>query len=113
MEAARTSVGFLIAAEAPDGLDAVVLGESLGQLRGMAGDEIHNAAGHVAGVEQLIEIADDERITIRRHGDNGVADGDGRQHQRKQTEQRRFAGRENSDGADGFGMAMVMLRPGG
>ncbi len=51
MEAARTKVGFFVAAEAPDGFDAVVLGEGLGQFRGTACDEIHHAAGQVAGVE--------------------------------------------------------------
>ena len=53
---------FLIAAEAPDGFDTVMLGERLAQLRGATGDEVNDSGSQIAGVEDLVEITDDERI---------------------------------------------------
>jgi cytochrome c2 len=47
--------GFLVAAEAPDRLDAVVLGQRLAQFRRLARHQIHNSARQIAGVEHLVQ----------------------------------------------------------
>ena len=47
----QCGVGWI--AEAPDGVDVVVLGERLCQFCGAAGDDVDDAAGEIAGVEDL------------------------------------------------------------
>src|SRR5579859_5533897 len=49
--------GFI--AVAPDGVNVIVLGKSLEQLRNVAGDDIHGSAGKVARIEKLVKIARD------------------------------------------------------
>src|SRR5580698_1815688 len=41
----------------PDGVDIVVLGKGFQQLRSVAGHDVHSAAGQIAGVEKLVEVA--------------------------------------------------------
>src|SRR5260370_23334172 len=59
--------------EAPDRVDVVVLGERLHQFRGAAGDDVYDAIRQIAGFENLIKIAGNQRIFLRRNGDDRVA----------------------------------------
>src|SRR5215469_7041717 len=60
-------------AEAPDGIDVVVLRESLTQFHGAARYKVDDAAGEVAGVEDLVEIADKSGAAFAGNRDHGVA----------------------------------------
>jgi len=69
-----------------------VFGKRLHQLRGAAGDDVHDAIRKIAGFENLIEIASNQRIFLRRNGDGRVARCNGRHHQGQKSEQWRIRG---------------------
>lgn len=88
--------------EAPDGVNVVVLSESFEEFGGAAGDNVDSAGGKIAGFEEGIEIAGDERIDFAWDGDDAVAHRQGGHDGGKEAEERSFAGAANADGADGF-----------
>src|SRR5579862_338233 len=49
---------------APNGVNVVVLGERLEKLRSVARHNVHRAGGHIAGVEELIEITGNQRVSF-------------------------------------------------
>jgi hypothetical protein len=56
--------------------------------RGLAGDDVDDAAGQVAGVEDLVEVPHQRRgMLLAGYGDDGVAHGDRGHHERDQAEQ--------------------------
>ena len=66
----------------------------------MAGYEVNDASGEIAGVEDLVEIADQGGTALTRDRDDGVADGDRGEDEREQAEKRSVIRSENADGAD-------------
>src|SRR3984885_15187501 len=62
----------------PDGVDVVVLGQRLEQLRGVTGDDIDGAIRQITCVEDLVEISNDERVRFRRNHDRSIARGQNR-----------------------------------
>src|SRR5260370_31164850 len=69
--------------KAPNGVDVVVFGERLQEFRDAASDYVYDALRKIAGFEYLIEITSDQRIFVRRNGDDRVASRHGWHHKRK------------------------------
>src|SRR5579872_5735486 len=46
-------------AEVPDRIQIIVLGQGLGQLRLVAADDVHDTAGQVRGIKELVDIGSD------------------------------------------------------
>ena len=69
----------------PEAIDVVVFCESLQQLRGVAGHDVHGSAGHITGVEELVEVRRDERIFLGRNRDHGITHRQQGQHERQET----------------------------
>src|SRR5437773_5433116 len=88
--------------KAPDGIDVVVFGERLQKLALVTSNDIHCAAGQIAGVEKLIQIAGDQRIGFRRDRNRGIAHRDHRHYERQKSEQRCFIWTDDRDGPDRF-----------
>ena len=65
-------------------VEVIVFRQNLKQLRRATRDDIDDAGRKIAGVKELIQIADDERVALRRNGDDGVADSNGGQDEREQ-----------------------------
>src|SRR5579859_1713050 len=84
----------------PQTVHVVMLCKSFQKLGGVAGDNIHGAAGHIAGIEQLVEVAGDEWILLRGNCNDRVAYSEQGQHQRKEAEKRGFARTDHPHGAN-------------
>src|SRR2546421_5235727 len=52
--------------EAPDGIHVLMLGKDLEELRTVSRDNVDGTSGQIAGVEELIQVPGDERISFRR-----------------------------------------------
>src|SRR5437870_11478428 len=59
--------------KAPDGIDVVVLGERFQELALVADDDVHCAAGQIAGIKELVATDRDQRISLRGDDHDGVA----------------------------------------
>ena len=79
-----------------------MLGQRLAEFHGLTGHQVHDATGHVARIEYLIHIAQDQRILLRGNSNHRIAHRNCRQNQRQQSEQRSLARRKDSDCAHGL-----------
>src|ERR1700721_644698 len=71
--------GFVSAT--PKAIDVVVFSKCFQQLRGVSRHDIYGATGQITGVEKLVEVAGNQRISLRRNCNHGIADGEQRHHQ--------------------------------
>src|ERR1700677_250414 len=84
-------------AEAPDGIDIIMLGKRLQKLRSISSDNIYCAARQIAGVEKLVKIARNQRVCLRRNGHRRVPNCKSRHHHRNKSKQRRFSRADDAD----------------
>ena len=89
-------------AVAPDGVEIVVLRKHFQQFRGASRHNVDHSTGQIAGFEDLVKIAGDERVRFRRHSHHRVSGRDQREHQREKSEQRKFRGANHADCAQRF-----------
>ena len=71
----------------------------------VAGEDVDDAAGHVARRDRLGELDRRERMRLRRDRDDGVAADERRHEARDEAEQRRLVRREDGDDAGRLGDA--------
>ena len=92
-------------------VDVAVRGQRCEHLVAAAGQDVHDAAGHVGGVEHFAEGHRGQRLVARHQDDGRVAAGDRGGDSGDQAEQRRL-GRQHTDDAHRFEDREVEVRGG-
>ena len=82
--------------DVPERVDAVVLGERLGERIGFAGDDVDDAGRDVRRIEDRVEVGRAQGMGGRRDRDDAIAHGDRRHDERDESEKRRFVRADDS-----------------
>src|SRR5262249_36157986 len=90
-----SGAGFI--SEAPDGIYIVVLSQGLQELGRIACDEIDRSTRQVAGIEDLVEVRSNQRISLRWNCDDRIAGSQHRHDQRQKAEQWRVMRTNDAD----------------